>query len=220
MHDLGSNIWSFRRRIAGAALIGSVLGLGACASEAVPNSSPMALGANVQAPVGYVQFCNRRPDQCVGSANYRQVRNDSADAPAMSPALWTQLNAVNRDINARIRPASDEKAFGVSNYWGMPLSEGNGALGNCKDYALEKRAALVTAGVPASALSIAIVKTRRHETHAVLLVATSSGEYVLDNLSEWIVPWREAGYTWLARQAPGQPLRWFAPQGDAPTRQG
>ena len=220
MQHFGSNLRSYGRLVAGGALLAAVLGLGACASEAVPNSSAMALGANVQAPVGYVQFCNRRPDQCTGSSSYRQVRTDIADAPAMSPALWTRLNTVNRDINARIRPATDEQAFGVSNYWGMPLSEGNRALGNCKDYALEKRAALVKAGVPASALSIAIVKTRRHETHAVLLVASSSGEYVLDNLSEWIVPWREAGYTWLARQAPGQPLRWFAPQGDAPTGQG
>jgi predicted transglutaminase-like cysteine proteinase len=39
--------------------------------------------------------------------------------------------------------------------------------------------------------------------HAVLLVATENGEVVLDNLSPWVLPWAEAPYAWLDRQAAG-----------------
>ena len=79
-----------------------------------------------------------------------------------------------------------------------------------KDYVLEKRRALIAEGVPAANLSIAIVKTPRGETHAVLLVATDRGELVLDSLSDWIQPWWKVRYTWISRQAPGQQLSWVA----------
>ena len=127
-----------------------------------------------------------------------------------SPELMSRLTAVDRDINARIIPASDEEAFGASDVWALPLSEGLGSRGNCKHYVMEKRRALIDAGVPASALSIAVVRTSQGVTHAVLLVSTDQGEFVLDNLSPWVVPWRRAGYTWLIRQAPGRASDWFA----------
>ena len=44
--------------------------------------------------------------------------------------------------------------------------------------------------------------------HAVLIVGTDQGDYVLDNLSPWIKGWQEVNYTWIERQVPGKPLRW------------
>jgi predicted transglutaminase-like cysteine proteinase len=73
---------------------------------------------------------------------------------------------------------------------------------------LEKVRALVEAGLPRAALNIALVTTRWGESHAVLLVATSEGEYVLDNLSPWIVGWREAPYHWTRRQVDGEAFSW------------
>jgi predicted transglutaminase-like cysteine proteinase len=137
---------------------------------------------------------------------------------AMSPTLWSTLTRVDRDINQRIRPASDLQAFGVDNFWDLPLGPNGRGMGNCKHYALEKRRALVEAGVPSRALYLAIVRTRWGEIHSVLVVATDEGDYVLDNLSPWVTPWQEAGYTWLARQVPGKPLEWAAPMTEAPAR--
>ena len=88
------------------------------------------------------------------------------------------------------------------------VTVGASAAGDCKDYVLEKRRALIAAGLPAGALSIAIVKTSWGETHAVLLVSTTGGELVLDSLTPRIQAWRKTGYTWVARQAPGQQLAW------------
>lgn len=125
-----------------------------------------------------------------------------------TPLVWDVINGINQSINARIKPMEDEEAFGQVDYWTLPLSDGPRAVGNCKHYALEKRKALVEAGFSVDALSIAIVETPWGETHAVLVVSTDQGDYILDNLTPWIKAWREVSYHWIERQVPGQPLRW------------
>jgi predicted transglutaminase-like cysteine proteinase len=117
-----------------------------------------------------------------------------------------QLNEINRTVNRAIRPTSDLAAFGKVEYWTIP--RGSGAAGDCEDYVLAKRQALIQAGAPVESLSIAVVQTSRREMHTVLLVATRDGEVVLDNLTPWIVSWRAAPYTWLQRQARGSALTW------------
>jgi predicted transglutaminase-like cysteine proteinase len=119
---------------------------------------------------------------------------------------WALLNRVNRSVNRSIRQASDQSVFGQADYWQAPTRAG--AYGDCEDYVLAKRQALIAAGVPAAALSIAIVETRWGESHAVLLVAGNTGEVVLDSLSSWISRWDRVDYTWRERQAPGQVFEW------------
>ena len=133
----------------------------------------------------------------------------------LTPLVWEAFNGINQTINARIRPMTDEQAFGVADYWTLPLSDEPRPFGNCKHYALEKRKALVEAGFSPDALSIAIVKTRWGEVHAVLIVDTDKGDYVLDNLSPWIKGWRDVRYEWIERQTPGHPLRWAGVLADA-----
>lgn len=120
-----------------------------------------------------------------------------------------RLNAINRSINREIPPASDAVRFGPHDHWSLPSDRD--VSGDCEDYVLAKRQALIEAGVPIEALSIAVVETRRGEIHAVLLVATPQGEVVLDNLSPWIVSWRETDYRWRQRQQPGSALTWVQP---------
>jgi predicted transglutaminase-like cysteine proteinase len=62
--------------------------------------------------------------------------------------------------------------------------------------------------VPAEALSIAIVETRWGETHAVLLLASDRGEFVLDSLSPWVSRWDRVDYRWRERQARGGAFDW------------
>ncbi len=130
----------------------------------------------------------------------------------LNRALVAKLNAVNQRINYAFEAKPDVETFGDNDYWHLPLLDGTG-VGDCKDFVLEKRRALIAAGVPAEVLTIAIVQTRRGEGHAVLLVATDQGEYVLDNLSPWVTSWREVDYRWLERQVAGQPLNWVSVRG-------
>lgn len=126
-------------------------------------------------------------------------------------AVWAQLNAVNRNTNRAIRHTPDAKQYGREDYWAIPT--GRGARGDCEDYVLAKRSALIEAGVSPDALSIAIVRTRWGELHAVLLVATDRGEMVLDNLSQWIRRWDAVDYDWLERQVGSDLLTWRAVTG-------
>ena len=55
---------------------------------------------------------------------------------------------------------------------------------------------------------MAVVLTPRGERHAVLVLSTDRGDYVLDSLTPWIVPWRQSGYRWLERQVAGARDHW------------
>jgi predicted transglutaminase-like cysteine proteinase len=153
------------------------------------------------------------PTPALGDAFVRGAPTDQAQ-PDTGPlkfdeALLAKLDAANRRINTGFIGRSDAVTFGDSEYWHMPIMDGTG-VGDCKDFVLEKRSALIADGIPARDLSIAIVLTHRGEGHAVLLVSTDKGEYVLDNLSPWVIPWRAVNYHWLKRQMPGEPLSWVS----------
>lgn len=132
---------------------------------------------------------------------------EETPAPAMTPSLWTTLNRVNDKVNRAIARKTDIANYGRVDFWTTPLAEGV-ASGDCEDYVLEKKRALIGAGLPASALSIAVVTTSWGEAHAVLLVDTDQGEYVLDNTTPWIVPWHKANLRWHERQVAGSAFRW------------
>jgi predicted transglutaminase-like cysteine proteinase len=127
-------------------------------------------------------------------------------APVVSQLSARDLQRINSRINRSIHRAEDYETYGRADYWAA--GSDNVKRGDCEDYALAKRRALIEEGTPGEALSIAIVRTRQGEMHAVLLVATETGEVVLDNLSPWVLPWNEAPYQWLDRQVPGAPTQW------------
>jgi predicted transglutaminase-like cysteine proteinase len=139
---------------------------------------------------------------------------DTFPAPApgaplpMTPRLWAELNAINERVNRAIVYREDIELYGVEDYWNTPLEAGL-RYGDCEDYVLEKRRALVAGGVPAAALSIAIVANPGGgPEHALLLVATDKGEYALDNQTTWILPWNKTRYRWEERQRPNTVFDW------------
>ena len=159
----------------------------------MPNGAGAASADEMTAP--------RAPGQAV-----EQAAADGAATLVLDGENWALLNRVNRSVNRRIRNASDLSNYGQLDYWQAP--SGSSPRGDCEDYVLTKREELIAAGVPAGALSIAIVETRWGESHAVLLVAGDTGEVVLDNLSAWISRWDRTDYTWRERQAPGSVFDW------------
>ena len=136
------------------------------------------------------------------------------DEPTMAMVV-----ALNDRVNHAIKPATDEEIYHVPDYWTAPGIE-PGARGDCEDYALEKRRLLIDSGIPAEALSIAIVRTPAGEVHAVLVVSARQGDYILDNLHGEVKAWQLTGYSWISRQAPGNDLGWvsLAPANPARTQ--
>ena len=128
-------------------------------------------------------------------------------APDLTPMLWSAITRVNSRVNRAITQRKDQETYGVEEFWATPLAAGL-SYGDCEDYVLEKRRALMAEGVPAHALSIAVVRTSWGESHAVLLVSTSQGDYVLDNLNPWVLPWEKANLVWLERQVAGGAFNW------------
>ncbi|NEX95365.1 transglutaminase-like cysteine peptidase [Caulobacter sp. 17J65-9] len=170
------------------------------ASIGLASSSPGPVeAAPVIAPAGPLVLAMPAPEQA-----------EAGSAMALDPGVWSVLKTVNREINHKIRKASDKDAFGVEDWWAAPLSQGLKPRGDCEDYVLEKRRALIARGVPAASLSIALVRTSWGEPHAVLLASTDHGDYVLDNLSAEVKPWREVDYVWTARQSPTDLLTWVS----------
>jgi predicted transglutaminase-like cysteine proteinase len=111
--------------------------------------------------------------------------------------LQLTLQSVNSSVNRSIRPRRDR----------LDTWSATARRGDCDDYVMTKRRSLMRAGVPASALRIAIVRTRRGEGHAILIVKTSAGELVLDNLRSGIVRRNETGYRFVSVST-ADPLRW------------
>lgn len=116
---------------------------------------------------------------------------------ALTTARMAELQQVNSHVNSTIVEVSDMEQYGREDVWTLPAS----GKGDCEDFALLKRKLLIERGWPASSLSIAVGATSQGEAHAVLIVATANGEYVLDNLTSSILPPPQTGHVFYSRQS-------------------
>jgi predicted transglutaminase-like cysteine proteinase len=168
------------------------------APQMAPQVTTIPSGApNADVPPGYVGFCIRMPEQC-------QIPIDAPQFMSATPAMFDALQTVNAQVNAAIWPEDDMRHYGRAEYWTIPTD----GFGDCEDYALAKRKALVDAGFSPAALRVAIVVTPDESRHAVLTVVTDKGDYVLDNMRAEIVPWNRTDYAWVERQDPHTADAW------------
>ncbi len=132
----------------------------------------------------------------------------------LAPALARELDAVQREVDAALRPASDREAFGLAEHW-TPVA-GPGGRGDCEDYALTKLHRLLRRGWPRDALRLTLATLPDGQEHLVLAVRTDRGDYVLDNLRPAPVLWTALPDRWRAEETPGS-AAWraiAAPAGD------
>ena len=167
------------------------------AGQMISASAFMPVGQQVVPPMGYISFCMNDPRQCEGGT-------DKPVNMTMTPARWTELNTVNDYVNSSIRQISDMDNYGVSEDWSYPNANG----GDCEDLVLLKRKMLIERGWSPSDLLVAVVKEWNGAGHAILVVDTDKGEFVLDNKNWAIVAWNEAPYTWIKRQSRERPYVW------------
>lgn len=150
----------------------------------------------IAAPRGFASVCGRYDWACGGGSSGSVAEGDILDL----------ARSVNRSVNTGFRQVSDGQQYGVQEVWALPTGRG----GDCEDFVLLKKLALIKKGVPASRLLIATVLDRHRAPHAVLVLRTASGDLVLDNLRSQIKPWRDTGYSFLRVQNPDQPSNWQA----------
>jgi predicted transglutaminase-like cysteine proteinase len=140
------------------------------------------------APVGYQVFCLKNKSEC---------RGGGATSIAYTSSTAAVLRRVNDAVNRSVRYRSDN-----AEVWTVGQS-----AGDCEDFALTKRSRLIRAGMPPGALRMATARTRTGELHAVLIVKTDKGDFVLDNIRTAIVPRGQSGYRYL-KIATSNPAIW------------
>lgn len=146
-------------------------------------------------PMQYRQFCEANPGHCILTGEFvLEWTKETAAA----------VEAVNHEVNTEIRFEPDWEWLGIEDLWCYPTA----GVGDCEDFALEKRRRLVALGFPGAALTMAIVHHREcFFAHAVLLAETTAGTLVLDNLDDALHCWDAAPYRYERRE--GLDGRWI-----------
>jgi predicted transglutaminase-like cysteine proteinase len=163
----------------------------------------IGFGRSAPIPMGYYQLCKANSSVCVPRSG--KDERIAGGAVVLSPALAKELVSVNAEVNRSIRPVTDMQQFRVADRW--TVSPRN-KRGDCEDYALTKKARLLGKGWPSSALLIALANTWRGEEHAVLIVRTDHGDFVLDNLTSAVRGWTPTLYRWKTVQSPANEWVW------------
>ena len=140
--------------------------------------------------LAWIDFCNRYPGEC-------GVDRTEPALIALTPRVWQTIISVNRRVNAAIRPVTDLDHWGVPDRWDL-AEDGQG---DCEDFQLLKRRLLAEAGLPRRAMRMTVVVDDKGEGHAVLMIRTAQGDFVLDNKTSAILPWHQTGYVFVKRES-------------------
>jgi predicted transglutaminase-like cysteine proteinase len=149
------------------------------------------------APFQHVRFCLRYPTEC----KTNPAEDERIDLTRENLDL---LILVNHRVNAAITPVPKRHGPHLQDGWTIAP-----ATGDCNDYVVTKRHELLRSGLPAKALRLAEVKTASGIGHLVLLVATTKGDLVLDNLTEELHAWQRTDYRWLKIQSASDARVWY-----------
>lgn len=160
-------------------------------------TSAAVISGEIPAPFGWRDFCRKYPQEC-------DVKQSNLPKIELTATLWQNLQEINEWANHGIEPVSDVEHWGVPESWDIPTD----GKGDCEDYALLKRKALMRLGLPSSVLLMTVVYNRRHEGHAILTVATDHGDLILDNQTDTILGWDQTGYRFIERQSSRDPNIW------------
>ena len=149
----------------------------------------------VRPPSAFFDACRRFEWLCESRA-----RSSESIGPE---ELLERAEEINKKVNFAVAYVSDPENFGSADHWALP----RWGRGDCEDYVLKKYQLLVEEGIDNRYFSVAIARTRG-QNHAVLVVHHSSGDLVLDNFTNKILPWNETGYRYLAMQTRDDKRAW------------
>jgi predicted transglutaminase-like cysteine proteinase len=153
-------------------------------------------GKATSIPVGASEFCKSHRSDC-GPNKHAEA------AMPLTDGRWQQLVDVNNAINSTVVPVTDEDYYKVSEFWTYP-----DGYGDCEDFALAKRKALIADGWNPSTLLMTVVRESDGAGHAVLMVRTDRGDLVLDNQDSRVLLWNETPYQYLKRQSQANASKW------------
>jgi predicted transglutaminase-like cysteine proteinase len=152
-------------------------------------AQPVAKVGNAKPIVGWVRFCEQNAAECtVDPSEPAMIELTAKD--------WQALNRINQQVNGAIEAKTDNDHWGVEDVWDLAED----GYGDCEDYQLVKRRRLVEAGFPRRALRMTVVIDEEGAGHAVMMVRTNRGDFILDNKRNAILPWHKTGYVYIKRE--------------------
>jgi predicted transglutaminase-like cysteine proteinase len=139
--------------------------------------------ALAQSQVDAMSSCNPERNGCSSAAlSWQKIIRE-----ARGQAAFEQLKTVTAYFN-RWPYRLDIDVYGESEYWATP-QEFLRLSGDCEDYSITKYYALKQLGVPIDRMRIVMLfDTIRGIAHAVLAVKQGDETYVLDNLTDMVLP--------------------------------
>jgi predicted transglutaminase-like cysteine proteinase len=153
-------------------------------------SAPATASGDARAPYAWSELCRRSPAEC-------RVDIHESEQVEMTPLLWKTIVAINGRANRTIEAVTDDDHWGVIDRWDIPTD----GKGDCEDFALLKRKLLAEAGVPRRAMLMTVVIDEENAGHAVLMIRTDRGDFILDNKRNAILPWSQTGYVYVKRES-------------------
>lgn len=152
----------------------------------------------VNAWLGAQRFCRQYARECMVRKREPLV--------VLTPERLVELDEVNRLVNHSVKYVPDNQQHGVEDWWTYPKN----GKGDCEDYVLRKRRILQLKGWPKSSLLIAVAINTKGTGHAVLLIRTTSGDFVLDDGRDVIQLWHESPYHFVMRESEEDPKQWYS----------
>jgi predicted transglutaminase-like cysteine proteinase len=159
--------------------------------------SRIQFDAPALAPMSHTFFCLKYRDDCKVD---KTVSTDTI--VTLTSDKRAELERVNAAVNRAIIPQPNTKGLAGEVWLISPKA------GECHDYAVTKRHELLALGWPEQDLLLSEVVTTWGEHHLVLVVRTSDGDFVADNLNPNIRIWSQTHYQWVRIQSPGNPMIW------------
>ena len=158
---------------------------------ALPTASNPITNMGAAKPLlGWVKFCESFPSECA-------VNVSEPEVVQLTPQVWKTIVSVNQRVNSSVKAITDADHWGVVDVWGFP----DDGKGDCEDYQLLKRRILAESGVSRRAMRMTVVIDELGEGHAVLVIRTNQGDYVLDNKTSSVLPWHRTGYAYVKRES-------------------
>ena len=167
--------------------------------------TPIVEASPTLAPFQHVRFCLRYPSDCKSNT----TENERIDLDAQTTEL---LKRVNHSVNISIIPTPKSYGPNLGDGWTIAPD-----MGDCNDYAVTKRHEFLVSGLPSKALRLSVVKTASGIGHLVLVVVTTKGDIVMDNLTEVIRPWQSTDYHWLKIQSATDSKFWYEVKAPGPS---
>jgi predicted transglutaminase-like cysteine proteinase len=171
-------------------LVGGEISQAQTVASLPPAGQLVESAAGAKPILGWVKFCEQFASECaVNMAEPALVQLDSA--------TWNTIVAVNRRVNAKVKPITDKDHWNLVDRWEFP----DDGMGDCEDFQLLKRRMLVERGIPRRAMRMTVVIDELGEGHAVLMIRTNRGDFILDNKTSAVLPWHETGYVYVKRES-------------------